>query len=270
MNVRLAIVGTGLVGASVGLAAKRAGVPHVGGIDADPDALALAVARGAVDLAATSIEATVADAQLVVIATPVATIRGLAADALGSNTTCTVTDVGSTKATICAALERESRFVGGHPLVGSETQGPAQASAELFDDSPWFLTPHVSTDPERYRLVQEFVGALGADTVEIEPTAHDRLVALVSHLPHALANLLVNQVGAAAESAAPASLRDMTRVAGANPRVWVDIFLDNAEALVDVLGEHRRRVEELEEALRRGDPGALTAWIDEAALKRPR
>jgi prephenate dehydrogenase len=136
--------------------------------------------------------------------------------------------------------------------------------------------PFPETEPARYRLLHGFVAALGALPVAIDAQAHDRLLALTSHLPHALANLLLNQAGATrvsgheALSAAGGSLRDMTRVAGANPRIWVDIFLDNAEALQASLAEHRRRVEELERALEGGDAGFLARWIGEAAGNRRR
>ena len=108
----------------------------------------------------------------------------------------------------------------------------------------------------------------------VDAQAHDRLVALTSHVPHVLANVLVNQAGASRIeghdplAAAGGSLRDMTRVAGANPRIWVDIFLDNAEALRDALGEHRRRIEQVEAALDAGDAGFLARWIGEAATNR--
>ncbi len=133
-----------------------------------------------------------------------------------------------------------------------------------------------STDPKRYRTLHAFVSSLGAVPVAIEPSAHDRLVALTSHLPHALANVLVTQAGAARVdgheplAAAGGSLRDMTRVAGANPRIWVDIFLDNCEALGAALAEHRRRIEQLERALVDGDAGFLARWIAEAAASRRR
>ena len=121
-----------------------------------------------------------------------------------------------------------------------------------------------------------FVASLGAVPVAIDPQAHDRLVALTSHLPHALANLLVNQAGSGRIeghdplAAAGGSLRDMTRVAGANPRIWVDIFLDNAPELREALAEHRRRVEQLEQALDGGDGGYLARWIAEASENRRR
>jgi prephenate dehydrogenase len=244
---------------------------QVVGFDSDPDALATAVERGALDVAANTLEVAVAGAELAVIATPVATIAARAAEVLDQSPSCTVTDVGSTKASICSSLSGEGRFVGGHPLAGSEAQTAENARAEMFDGSTWFLTPLPVTDSERHRLVREFVSSLGATPAEIDPVAHDRLVALTSHLPHALANLLANQAaGHGGLATAGASLTDMTRVAGANPAIWVDVFLDNAERIGEVLAEHRRRVEELEELLRRRDGEALASWIEEAARSRRR
>ena len=161
-------------------------------------------------------------------------------------------------------------------MCGAETRGPERASAELFDGATWFLTPSSTTSPERFRLVHGFVTALGGRPVAIDPGAHDRLVAVTSHLPHALANVLLNQAGASRVdghdplAAAGGSLRDMTRIAGANPRIWVDIFLDNREALAAGLTEHRRRVEQLESALAAGDAGFLARWIAEAGGNRRR
>jgi prephenate dehydrogenase len=192
-------------------------------------------------------------------------------EASGNGTT--VTDVGSTKGAITSTVTDE-RFIGGHPVCGSEARGPAHASGELFRGATWFLTPVAATDPDRYRTLHGFVGALGAVPVAVDPQAHDRLVALTSHLPHALANLLLNQAGSSRIegheplAAAGGSLRDMTRVAGANPRIWVDIFLDNAEALSAALAEHRRRVEQVEHALAGGDAGFLARWIAEASSNR--
>jgi prephenate dehydrogenase len=271
--MRLAIVGTGLMGASVGLAAKRAGVHWVGGIDADEDAAAVALERGAVDVVA-PVSELLAEADLAVVAAPVTVLPGLVEEVIErAPERCTVTDVGSTKDW---SLGLSQQFVGGHPVCGREARGPSHATAELFDGATWFLTPTAATDPERYRLVHGFVASLGAVPVAIAPQAHDRLVALTSHLPHALANLLVNQAGSGRIeghdplAAAGGSLRDMTRVAGANPRIWVDIFLDNAPELAEALAEHRRRVEQLEQALAAGDGGYLARWIAEASENRRR
>ncbi len=275
--MRIAVVGTGLIGASIGLAAKRAGVARVAGFDPDGGALDVAAERGAIDDRAESIAHAVAEADLAVVAAPVASLpREVSAVLRASDSDTTVTDVGSTKGAVVDAAAGDPRFIGGHPVCGSEARGPDHARAELFQGATWFLTPVAATEPERYRVLHGFVASLGAVPVAVDAEAHDRLVALTSHLPHALANLIVNQAGATriegheALAAAGGSLRDMTRVAGANPRIWVDIFLDNAKALREALGEHRRRIEQLETALASGDAGFLARWIGEAAENRRR
>jgi prephenate dehydrogenase len=271
---RLGIVGTGLIGASVGLAAKRAGVDRIEGYDFAGETLQVAEERGAIDEGVES-PGDLKDTDLIVAAVPVTALRPVLRELLAANDGATVTDVGSTKTNVADAAGNP-RFVGGHPVTGSEAHGPAHATADLFDGATWFLTPSSATEPERYRLVHGFVSALGATPVAIDPDAHDRLVALTSHLPHALANLLVNQAGATRVegheplAAAGGSLRDMTRVAGANPRIWIDIFLENSGAIRESLAEHRRRIEQLETALEKGDGGFLARWIGEAADNRRR
>jgi prephenate dehydrogenase len=273
---RLGIIGTGLIGASVALAAKRAGVEHVVGHDAYETAREGAKARGAIDKVCLLEDELLADGvDLVVVAVPVLALQTTLSRVLEGDWDCAVTDVGSTKANLAAAIQ-DPRFVGGHPVTGSEAHGPEHATPDLFDGATWFLTPTTHSDPNRYRLVHGFVSALGATPVAIDPGAHDRLVSITSHLPHALANVLVNQAGAGRIeghdplAAAGGSLRDMTRVAGANPRIWVDIFLENAEAIRESLAEHRRRVEQLEASLAAGDAGFLGRWIGEAAGNRRR
>jgi prephenate dehydrogenase len=272
---RLAIVGTGLIGASVGLAAREAGVDDVRGWDVDDDALGIAADRGAVEPVGSLVQA-VADTELAVVAAPVASLPAeveAVLEASGNGTT--VTDVGSTKGAITSSVT-DARFIGGHPVCGSEARGPAHATGELFRGATWFLTPVAATEPNRYRTLHGFVASLGAVPVAVDPQAHDRLVALTSHLPHALANILLNQAGTSRIEghdpleASGGSLRDMTRVAGANPRIWVDIFLDNADALAAALAEHRRRIEQVERALGEGDAGFLARWIAEAAGNRRR
>jgi prephenate dehydrogenase len=271
----LAIVGTGLIGTSVALAARKAGGWSVTGWDPDPAALAGAHDRGALDRSAGSLAEAVAGADIALVATPVAQLGPQVLEVLAaSSDTCTVTDVGSTKQAVVEAAGGSPRFVGGHPMAGSENEGPESAKAELFEGVTWFLTPSASTDAERYRDLHGFVSALGAVPVGVDAQTHDRLLALTSHLPHALANLLLNQVGANRVegyeplAAAGGALRDMSRIAGANPRVWLDIFLDNADALRQALAEHRRRVEQLETALAAGDAGFLARWIGEARAHR--
>ena len=275
--MRLAVVGTGLIGASAALAARRAGgFDSILGWDEDPATLELAGERGAIEVAPTLADA-LRDADVALVAVPVAELPAVVRSVLAAAPPdCTVTDVGSTKASVCSAVGGDPRFVGGHPICGAEARGPGRASADLFDEATWFLTPLASTEPERYRAAHAFVVALGARPVAIDPETHDRLVAVTSHLPHALANVLLNQAGSARVegheplAAAGGSLRDMTRIAGANPRIWVDIFLENRAELSAALGEHRRRVEQLESALAAGDAGYLARWIGEASGNRRR
>jgi prephenate dehydrogenase len=273
---RLAVVGTGLIGASAALAARRAGVPAVAGWDPDGESLSVAAEKGAVD-ATSSLAEAVDGADLVVVAVPVGELPDTVREVLGrASEGSTVTDVGSTKGPVASAAGDDPRFVGGHPICGAETRGPGRASAELFEGATWFMTPTAATAPERLRQVPGFVTSLGARPVAIEPDAHDRLVALTSHLPHVMANLLLNQAGSTRIDghdplqAAGGSLRDMTRIGGANPRVWVDIFLDNRDALARALAEQRRLLEGVERALAAGDAGFLARWIGEASGHRRR
>jgi prephenate dehydrogenase len=272
--VRIAVIGTGLMGASVALAARERG-DGVAGWDPEPAALAAAVQRGAIEPSG-SLEDAVAGADLVVVAAPIAQLPGQVAATLSATTDATVTDVGSTKASAVAAAAGSPRFVGGHPICGSESRGAENASAGLFEGATWFLTPGTHTDADRHRLVHGFVSDVGATPVAIDAEAHDRLVAMTSHVPHVLANIVANQTGEARVEGheplahAGGSLRDMTRIAGANPRIWVDIFLDNADAIRGALAEHRRRVAQVETALEQGDAGFLARWIGEAAANRRR
>ena len=272
--MRVAIVGTGLMGASVALAARRRG-DDVFGWDPDPAALAAAAERGAVAPAA-SLEDAVGGAELVVVAAPIAQLPSTIVAVLGASGDAAVTDIGSTKTSVVEAADGSPRFVGGHPICGSESRGPENASAGLFEGATWFLTPVAHTDPDRHRLVHGFVSDLGATPVAIDAAAHDRLVAMTSHVPHVLANIVANQTGASRVEGheplahAGGSLRDMTRIAGANPRIWVDIFLDNAAAIRDALAEHRRRIEQVESALEQGDAGYLARFIGEASGNRRR
>lgn len=273
--MKVGIVGTGLMGASVALAAARRG-DEVTGWDPDAAALAAAVARGALRPAGT-LEQAVAAAELAVVAAPIARLPSVVAEVLAAaGPVTTVTDVASTKASVVAAAGGARRFVGGHPICGAETRGAEHATAELFQGATWFLTPAAETDADAYRTVHTFVSDLGATPVAIDAHAHDRLVALTSHVPHVLANVVANHVGGARVEGheplanAGGSLRDMTRIAGANPRIWVDIFLDNADEIRSELAEHRRRIEQVEQALARGDAGFVARWIGEAAQNRRR
>jgi prephenate dehydrogenase len=255
----LAVVGTGLVGTSIARAAQRAGVARIVGEDAD----AARLRQSGVDPA----EA-LDDVDLVVVAVPVGGLADAVRDVLarvGDGTT--VTDVGSTKRGV-AAIEDE-RFVPGHPLAGGATGGPARATADLFDGATWILSPTRASGAQHVARVRAFVGSLGANVAELDAATHDRILALTSHLPHALANLLVLDVGDAADYAGPA-LREMTRVAGANPSIWADIFLENADELASSLESHAGTASDVVQALRAADRTFLEQWIARAATARER
>ncbi|HET9115225.1 MAG TPA: prephenate dehydrogenase/arogenate dehydrogenase family protein [Gaiellaceae bacterium] len=270
---RLAVVGTGLVGTSVALAAARVGT-RCRGFDSDGSVLDGAAARGAVEPAA-SLEEAVADAELVVVAVPVGSAPDVvraALDATGPDVV--VTDVASTKRPLASLAD--PRFVPGHPVAGGVSGGPARASADLFDAATWFLTPSEVSAAESVALVERFVASLGARAVRTEAEAHDRLLALTSHLPHALANVLMLRVADAATgddaplAFAGASLREMTRLAGANAAVWSDIFVGNADEIAAALEGFRASLDELERSLRADDRASIEASIRAAAAARER
>jgi prephenate dehydrogenase len=270
---RLTVVGTGLVGTSVALAATRIGT-RTRGFDVDRGVLEGSAARGALHPAFSLAEA-VADAELVVVAVPVGSAPGVVREVLDAATGDTiVTDVASTKRPLASVTD--PRFVPGHPVAGGVTGGPARAAADLFDAATWFLTPTDASSAQGVELVERFVVSLGARPFRTEADAHDRLLALTSHLPHALANVLMLRVaGAATDDDAPlafagASLQEMTRLAGANAAVWSDIFLGNADEIAAALDGFRASLDELEQALRAGDRDSIEATIATAASARER
>ena len=279
-NNTIAIIGVGLMGGSLGLAAReRLGVGRVIGYSRTERTLQQALELGAITDQAGGVEEAVATADIVFVATPVRSILTVVREALAaSRSGCIVTDMGSTKSSLMAALTpaEEKRFIGGHPVCGSEAAGVRNAREELFDNATWFLTSGRGVDPYNYERLHGLIAGIGAIPTAIDPDAHDRIMALVSHLPHVLANSAMNQVGGvnldgreALLSAGP-SFRDLTRVAGSNPRVWTDIFLENSRWLVEALKEHRESVERIITAIEAGDEAAITTMITEAAANRNR
>ena len=268
--MRVAVVGVGLIGGSVGLGARERQGAEVAGWDTDPAALDTARERGAISRAAASPGDAVAGADVAVVAAPVGALPGLVAEVLAvAPADCVVTDVGSTKRAVVA---EDERFCGGHPLAGAETSGVEHARGDLFDGALWYLTPGPTTSGILFERLHRFVGGLGARAMAIDPVTHDRLMASISHLPHVLANVLVSQAAGAmgGEQVPPTgpSFRDATRVAGANSAIWTDIYLANRDALVERLDETIARLGEVRAALEAGDADAVTAWNDGAARDR--
>jgi prephenate dehydrogenase len=274
--VRLGVVGVGLIGGSVALAARERLGAHVSGYDASAEALERAVARGALDRACGDLSEAVADAEAVFVAAPVGRLGELVTAALAAAPEgCVVTDVGSTKRAVVAAHD-DPRFVGGHPLAGAETSGVEHARADLFEGATWYLTPTARTSGVLYERLHRLLRALGARPAAIDAETHDRILATVSHLPHVLANVLVAQAAqalAAGEERLPAtgpSFRDATRVAGASSVIWRDIYLSNRDALAAEIEETIAALNGVRAALVAGDGEWITAWNDGAAADRRR
>jgi prephenate dehydrogenase len=270
---RLAVIGTGLLGTSVALAAGVTGT-RCRGFDTDSAVLARASALSGLE-AAPSLTKAVAGAELVVVAVPAGSATAAVREVLAAAAPETVvTDVTSTKRSL-AAIE-DARFVPGHPVAGGATGGPARAAADLFDGATWFLAPTGPTAAEAISLVERFIASLGARAVRADAVAHDRVMALTSHLPHVVANLLMLRVADAARADdaplafAGASLREMTRLAGANASVWSDIFLENSDEIAVALAGFRASLDELEQTLAAGDRVALETSIEAAAAARER
>ena len=285
--MRLAVIGVGLIGGSIGLVARRRCGAHVTGYDLDEDALSAALQAGAIDERASTIAEAVHGADVVFVAAPVGALPALIGEALSAaGPDCVVSDVGSTKRPMAPAID-DPRFVGGHPLAGAETAGVMHAREDLFDGASWYLTPGPRSSPDLVERLHKLIAAFGAQPVCIDADTHDRLMARISHLPHVLANVLVAAVagsleregGSLARSGdAPVtvtldvgpSFRDATRVAGANTAIWRDIYLTNADALVDAIDEALERLGEVRAALIERDGDALTAWNERARADRER
>jgi prephenate dehydrogenase len=269
--LRVAVVGLGLIGGSIALAAREHAGASVTGWDVDAAAIDTAVEHGVIDRRSASLEETVADAEVIFIAAPVGALPELAAQVLRcAPDDCAVTDVGSTKRTVVDA-HSDPRFVGGHPLAGSEAIGAVNARADMFEGATWYLTPAGTTSPSALGRVRELVVALRANPVEVDADVHDELMAVVSQLPHVFANVLVAQATDArfAGHLEPGpSFRDATRVAGANTAVWTDIYMSNRDALGTALDEAITRLTRVREALTAGDASVLAQWNDGASVAR--
>jgi len=275
---RLTVIGLGLIGGSVAAAAKRvAPDTHVRAVDADAESVAYALAHGVADEALSPGEAIESGwfagdaADLVVLGTPVAATVAWLGRLADLGFTGIVSDVSSTKNAVVSAARAARggyRFVGGHPMAGSERSGVMAASASLFDGAYYILTPTDVTDMEAYRLVHAFVTSLGARVVSVDAAAHDEAVAIVSHVPHVAAAALVELASSRAEQAgadllrlAAGGFKDMTRIAAGSPDLWTGICLDNAPAVVAGIEGLSSVLEDFRRAVADGDAIAVRAWL---------
>jgi prephenate dehydrogenase len=279
---RLTVAGVGLIGGSLALAARAAGlVGEVVGVGRSEANLRVARERGIVDRVETDPAAAVAGADLVVLAVPVGSCAALAAAfrphaAPGA----VLTDVGSVKAGPVAAMEARwsdpGLVVGGHPIAGSEAAGAAAAQPELFRDRLCILTPTGRTRPAALERVRTLWEGVGARVEEMDADAHDAILARVSHLPHLVAYALVDAVAAARVDGrsvldyAGGGLRDTTRIAGSLAELWRDIALANAGPLRAALAEFRAALDRLDALIAAGDAAGLGAALDAARTARRR
>ncbi len=277
---RVAIVGVGLIGGSFALALRRAGgAARIVGADRDLQSLERAVALGVIDTAAESASEAAEGADLVFVAVPVRAMGPVLHDiSLGLAPHAVVTDAGSTKTEVARTAreelrERFPRFVPGHPIAGRESSGVEAAVPDLYRGARVVLTPTGATQDDALALVKTCWEACGARVATMEPEAHDRIFAAVSHLPHVLAFALVSEIASRADGAdllgfAAGGFRDFTRIAASSPEMWRDIALANREALLAELDRYGARVAVFRELIEKADGPGLQRLMTEARNTR--
>ena len=274
--MKVAVVGVGLIGGSIGLAAQERLGAHVSGYDPAAAAREAAIAHGAVAEAFGSLAPALDGADFVFVATPVQALAAAVREVVAvAGDGCVISDVGSVKRAVVGAVDDE-RFIGGHPLAGAETAGVEHARADLFQDATWYLTPTPTTRGTAYERLHRLITGIGAWPSAIEADTHDVVMASVSHLPHVLANVLVAQAArvlSAEGERLPAtgpSFRDATRVAGANTALWTGIYGANAGPLVAAIDDTVERLQAVRSSLAAGDADGVASWNDAARDDRRR
>ncbi len=267
---RALVVGTGLIGGSIALGLRSRGW-HVSGLDADDDRAREALAAGVVDAVGDDPEA-----EVVFVATPAPAVAAVARRYLADparRADAVVTDVSGVKTAIVADADH-ARFIGGHPMAGSEQIGLRGADPDLFAGAVWVLTPTAATDLASFDRLKGVVMSLGADVLVLSAADHDRLVAVVSHVPHLVAATLMNAANAGAEQdgallrLAAGGFRDMTRVAAGHPGIWPDICAENAPAIVDALDRLTADLTAVRDQVAGRDRDALLATLQSASEAR--
>jgi len=269
----IAIAGVGLIGGSLGMAAKKNSLTRrVIAIGRSEQKLMRAKILGAVDEYSLDFESGASEADLVVICTPVrAVVPTLERMAASLKAGAVVTDVGSTKREI---VERATpltpagrHFVGGHPMAGSEESGVEAAFPDMFLGATYVLTPTDDTDLEALRKTTEFAERIGARVEVMSPEEHDLAVAVISHLPHAMSAALLHAASGSSGRAlrlAAGSFRDLTRISDSPPEIWRDICLTNLDLLIRAIGEFQGSLADFKTALMTGDEAAITRFFEEA------
>ena len=280
MMDRLVIIGLGLIGGSLALAAKQRGLYHqVIGCGRDPQKLTPAIELGIVDQVSGDWEHAVAEADMVVVASPVNAVEAVferIADCVGVHTI--ITDVGSTKGSVIAAAQRAfghlpNNFVPGHPIAGTEHSGFEHAQADLFENHKVILTPHADSAPAAIERVTALWQAVGGEVVQMDSATHDKVLAATSHLPHMLVFTLMKMMAdrddhQAVFDFAAGGFRDFTRIASSDPKMWRAIALANDKEVIDLLTRYQDQLSELVEKLTDGDGDYLQQLFSDAKLAR--
>lgn len=260
------VLGLGLIGGSIASALKERGW-RVCGSDSDQGRVQTAVERGVVDRGELD-----SSAEITFVAVPPKAMIDGVRRAL-AETTGVVTDVGSVKSAVCAAID-DPRFVGGHPMAGSELEGLDGADPQLFSGAVWVLAPTSRTDDAAFAVVAEVVSELGAEVVGLDPRRHDDLVAVVSHVPHLTAATLMRLAGLRAEEhaallrLAAGGFRDMTRIASGHPSIWLDICDENRASIVDALSALIDGLADMRDIVETGDRDGLFTRLSTAREAR--
>ncbi len=277
---KLVIFGVGLIGGSVALALKKTKTPAtIVGVGRSAESLQTALDLGVIDVDTSDVAAAIKDADLVLIAAPVAqTPAILNAIKPHLNASTVITDAGSTKGDVlqCAKDilgEQFNQFVGGHPIAGAEKSGVSAATADLYLNKNVVLTPTAETDPEAIALVKTLWQACGANVSEMTAATHDGIFAAVSHLPHLLAFALVDDIASRTNAEqlfgfAASGFRDFTRIAGSHPEMWRDISLANRTALLNELDAYQQELSKLQQLLKAQDGAGLEALFERASVAR--
>lgn len=284
MSVRIAdtmlVIGAGLIGGSLALALRQRGlVSRVTGFARRRGQLEQGIAAGVLDAAVDDLPAAIAEADIIVLGVPTLTVADyLRLVAEHRKPGSVVTDVASVKGEIAAMLvttlgELPDWFVPGHPIAGSEQSGIAAANADLYVNHKVILTPAERTDSQALALIERMWQAVGAEVVCMDIVAHDRILAATSHLPHALAFVLVDTLNNMPEQQrifefAAGGFRDFTRIASSHPVMWHDIMLSNKQAILDVLADFRGHLAQLEQAMQCDDGAAILAMFERAKAAR--
>lgn len=254
----LGIIGVGLLGGSIALAAReRRLAKRIIGVSKNPESLNIADQRGMIDEGSLEITSTLKTAELTIICTPVDRVASIAQSLLHQFPEMIVSDVGSTKAVIAKEMEPSPRFIGGHPLAGSEKSGPEYASSTLFQNRLMFLSPTINTAPPTTAMLTRFWQGLGCNVIEMDADRHDTIMAMTSHLPHLASFSFANAVPDEFLQYSGTGLRTMTRLAGGDPAMWTAIAMSNREHLLAGLNQYHSALQQFEQALQAGDASKL-------------